>query len=119
MNKLITQRKYSGIEKLDQSSTSIQTCVSAGNRTRVAYVAGKHSSKELFEQLLYLLLGTTICAGILTLLWSQGFSPRHSVNNLYHGCYSETGSILSWSVILSVYDADTIAIDLSLSALIS
>jgi hypothetical protein len=29
------------------------------------------------------------------------------------------GSILSWSVILSVYGADTIAIDLSLSALIS
>jgi hypothetical protein len=39
------------------------------------------------------------------------------------GCYSETQvtgrSILSWSVILSVYGADTIAIDLSLSVLIS
>jgi hypothetical protein len=29
------------------------------------------------------------------------------------------GSILAWTVILSVYDAGTIAIDLSLSALIS
>jgi hypothetical protein len=29
------------------------------------------------------------------------------------------GSILEWIVILSVYDADTIAFDLSLSALIS
>ncbi len=35
------------------------------------------------------------------------------------GCYSEVGSILAWIVILSVYCSDTIAIDLSLSALIS
>ncbi len=59
--------------------TSRQTCVSAGNQTRVACVAGKNSSKELFEQLIYLLLGTTICAGIFTLLLSRGFSPRHKV----------------------------------------
>ncbi len=35
------------------------------------------------------------------------------------GCNQIRGSILSWSVIFSVYGADTIAIDLSLSALIS
>jgi hypothetical protein len=36
------------------------------------------------------------------------------------GCYSETGSIhIGMDLILSVYGADTIAIDLSLSALIS
>jgi len=33
--------------------------VSAGNRTQVAYVAGEHSSKELFEQLMILLFGTS------------------------------------------------------------
>jgi hypothetical protein len=33
--------------------------------------------------------------------------------------YLEMGSILAWIVILSVYGADTIAIDLSLSALFS
>ncbi len=32
--------------------------VSAGNRTEVASVAGEHSSKELFEQLIQLLFGT-------------------------------------------------------------
>jgi hypothetical protein len=36
-----------------------------------------HSSKELFEQLVYFLFGTTICAGIFTLLLSREFSPRH------------------------------------------
>jgi hypothetical protein len=36
------------------------------------------------------------------------------------GCYSETGfHILAWTVILTVYGADTIAIDLYHSALIS
>jgi hypothetical protein len=35
------------------------------------------------------------------------------------GCYSGRGSILVWMVIFFVYGADTISIDLSLSALIS
>jgi hypothetical protein len=48
-------------------------------RTRVACVAGEHSSKELFEQLVYLLCGTTTCAGILPSFSSRGFSPRHSM----------------------------------------
>jgi len=48
-------------------SISSQTCVLASNRTRVVWgcIAGKHSSKELFEQLVYLLFRTTFCAGIL------------------------------------------------------
>jgi hypothetical protein len=36
----------------------------------------------------------------------------------YRAAIQRRGSILSWSIILSVYGADTIAIDLSLSALI-
>jgi hypothetical protein len=37
----------------------------------------------------------------------------------YGAAIQRRGSILAWIVILSVYGADTIAIDLSLSALIS
>ncbi len=37
----------------------------------------------------------------------------------YGAAIQRRGSILAWTVILSVYGADTIAIDLSLSALIS
>jgi hypothetical protein len=37
----------------------------------------------------------------------------------FRAAIQRRGSILSWSVILSVYSADTVAIDLSLSALIS
>jgi hypothetical protein len=38
---------------------------------------------------------------------------------LYWAAIQRGGPILAWTVILSVYGADTIAIDLSLSALIS
>jgi hypothetical protein len=55
----------------------------AGNQIRVACIAGEHSSKELFEQLVHFLFGTTICAGIFTLLLSRGFSPRHMAPPVY------------------------------------
>jgi hypothetical protein len=38
---------------------------------------------------------------------------------MLRAAFQRRGSILAYIVILSVYDADTIAIDLSLSALIS
>jgi hypothetical protein len=38
---------------------------------------------------------------------------------LFRAAIQRRGSILAWIVILSVYDADTFTIDLSLSALIS
>ncbi len=65
----IQQPLYS-MEELDQSSLHplLETNICLGlNRTRVTGVAGEHSSKELFKQLVYLLLGITICAGIFTL----------------------------------------------------
>ncbi len=40
-------------------------------------------------------------------------------DNMYRAAIQRRGSILAWTVILSVHGADTIAIDLSLSALIS
>jgi hypothetical protein len=40
------------------------------------------------------------------------------MSELFRAVIQRRGSIPSWSVILSVYGADTIAIDLSLSALI-
>jgi hypothetical protein len=52
------------MEELDQSPLyplHLETNMCLGrNRTRVACIAGEHSRKELFEQLVYLLLGTTI-----------------------------------------------------------
>jgi hypothetical protein len=41
------------------------------------------------------------------------------VQTVNRAAIQRRGPILSWAVILSVYGADTIAIDLSLSALIS
>ncbi len=54
--------------------------------------------------------------------WEGGFSVN--VQGFHLGLwpgllFSRRGSILAWIVILSVYGADTIAIDLSLAALIS
>ena len=71
------------MEELDQSPLyplhlETNMCLRR-NRTRVACIAGEHSRKELFEQLVYLLLGTIICAGISTLSLSWGFSPRHYI----------------------------------------
>jgi hypothetical protein len=42
-----------------------------------------------------------------------------ALNFFFIHFYSEMDSILTWIVILAVYGADTIAIDLSFSALIS
>ncbi len=42
-----------------------------------------------------------------------------SLKKHMQGCYSEKGFHIAWTVILSVYGTDTIAIDLSLFALIS
>jgi hypothetical protein len=46
-------------------------------------------------------------------------SPTHVHDSKHWAAIQRRGSILAWVVILSVYGADTIAIDLALSVLIS
>ncbi len=90
------------MEELDQSSLHpllehLKTNICLGlNRTRVTCVAGEQSSKELFKQLVYLLLGTTICAGIFALLLSRRFSPRHMA--FQYMCSLKTYSHKGWIV---------------------
>jgi hypothetical protein len=74
------------MEELDQSSLHpllehLETNMCLGrNRTRVTCVAGEHSRKELCEQLVYLLLGTNICAGIFTHVpWRLFFATQQRI----------------------------------------
>jgi hypothetical protein len=44
---------------------------------------------------------------------------HYILDTVFRAAFQRRGSILAWTVILSAYGADTIEIDLSLSALIS
>jgi hypothetical protein len=53
------------------------------------------------------------------LLWFSSHRKPVNLIVLNWAAIQRRGSILAWTVILSVYGADTIEIDISLSALIS
>ncbi len=66
-------------------------------------------SKEKYED--YITCGSSTCLHIFTFSAFVVWKPRAAIQR--------RRPILAWTVILSVYGTDTIAIDLSLSALIS
>ncbi len=69
---------------------------SSSRESNLGRLQGEHSSKELFEQLVYFLFGTTICARILPLIISGIFFPPHGYPQ--YMCPLKTYTHKGWTV---------------------
>jgi hypothetical protein len=101
------------------------TCAKTQKRSDNIFLLKLHTFVSMYclfyagQTLQYLqFLGSILC--VFVGLPFQGCSiPNFGLQKLNRAAIQRRGSILAWIVILSFYGVDTIAIDLSLSALIS